>query len=179
MDRLIAVLSIADDDMLDDMEDDGVTIAEWAMEQTLEAMEAHTLPGFSVFALASFGEDGTVAYYNEADWPAGYRMPAGFDDALKLAGELAISAIADATGARRMYIEEMNGDEVMDLLCQKVRDPKVYYRIPALIAGHAPNGEWYPWAEITVTTPYMPGAIALDSPNWPGRKAIAFVAVCA
>jgi len=177
MNRLIATLSVIDDDASDEMREDGVTIAEWAMEQALEVLEAHTLPGFRAFALASFGEDGTVTWYNEADWPAKYRMPTEYGDALELASELAISAIADATGAE--YVEEMDGSGVMDLLCWKVRDPETYYRIPALIAGYAPNGKWYPWAEATVTTPYMPGAIALDDPSRPGKKAIAFVAVCA
>ena len=177
MNRLIAVLSAADDSTLDEIREDGVTIAEWAMERALETLEVYTLPGFQVFALASFGEDGTVTWYNDIDWPAGYRTPADYDDALELASELAASVIADATGAE--YVEEMDGSGVMDLLCWKVRDRETYYRIPALIAGYAPNGKWYPWAEVTVTTPYMPGAIALDDPSQPGKKAIAFVTVCA
>jgi hypothetical protein len=109
------------------------------------------------------------------DWKSEkYPEPRSFAEAEEVARQLALDAVAEATGIDKQELAGMNGQQIARLLHQLLLDPEQKPYCLSLYDAYGPDGATWPYGEVGAVGIPMAGAIDLRYGETEGRRAIVF-----
>jgi len=138
-------------------------------EDTLESLTDTDIYGYSVdFAI----DDENVGI---GSWRIGkYPQPSTFADAEEVARQLALDAVAEATGIDKQELAVMNGQQIARFLHQLLLNPKRKPYCLHLYNAYGPDGATWPYGEVGAVSIPMAGAIDFRYGEDKGKRAIVF-----